>query len=478
MRNLKTNDSDVRVRPSPGKPPRLHSTHRRPSPIPVFIETLNAEERDDVRDALLVRRLNAVQQLLGQTDNLRGQDYLLALHRIMAASPEQMIDVVDRWPVGYLLERLANFPELGERVFCRLLADLLFAPSDGDGSPLRDCELRIPPQEEGRLPCLAQNGYLVFGDSECEQVIRFEAHSAASECRANKLGFPLPLHRDRSESAVKFVPFETVSKWNKPLVNAASMVLVDSPASYVRSSVDVARFHAMPLSRSLAEAHEILQMVLPQALPWVDTLIPAFVRVESTGKPGLRLSGSFGPSSPIYLSEVSDSFLHAEDILHELQHERFLLYLSKEQCFGTWDDEQHVFVSPYREDPRPLRGLHLGLHALIAVNEFRLRSLKTIPLTPARIRDMAVVHRKNLFAAMSVLQNDTPTLAGESYLSEMVNFLTGHDEAIRELATKRMLTDAVAFVREHINKVAGLEPDVRNGYAKWASIKPVDLNPK
>lgn len=71
-----------------------------------------------------------------------------------------MIDAVDRWPVGYLLERLSNFPEFGERVFCRLLADLLFAPDDGDGSPLRGCELRIPPQEEGRLPCLAQNGYL------------------------------------------------------------------------------------------------------------------------------------------------------------------------------------------------------------------------------------------------------------------------------------------------------------------------------
>ena len=477
MRNLETNDSDVCARLSRGKPPRLHSTHPRLSPIPVFVETLSAAERDDVRDSLLARRLNAVQQLLGQTDKLRAQDYLLALHRIMAASPEQMIDIVDRWPVGYLLERLSNFPELGGRVFCRLLADLLFAQGDGDGSPLRGCELRIPPEEEGRLPCLAQNGYLDFGDYEREQVIRFEAHSAAFECPADKLGFPLPLHLDKSESGVKFVPFETVSKWNKPIVNAASMVLIDSPTSHARSSVHLARFHAMPLSRSLAEAHDILQMVLPQALPWVDTLIPAFVRVASTGEPGFRLSGSFGPSSPIYLSEVSDSFLHAEDILHELQHERFLLYLSREQCFGTWDDRK-VFVSPYREDPRPLRGLHLGLHALIAVNEFRLRSLKVIPLTTARIGDMAVVHQKNLFAAMSVLQNETPTLAGECYLSEMVKVLTGHDEAIRELATKGMLSEAVGFVREHINKVAGVEPDVRNGYAKWASIKPVDLNPK
>lgn len=54
-----------------------------------------------------------------------------------------MIDAVDRWPVGYLLERLSDFPEFGERVFCGLLADLLFAPGDGDGSPLRGCELRI-----------------------------------------------------------------------------------------------------------------------------------------------------------------------------------------------------------------------------------------------------------------------------------------------------------------------------------------------
>jgi len=396
----------------------------------------------------------------------------------MVDSPERMIDFVDLWPVGFLLERLSNSPELAERVFCRLLADLLFAPSDGDGSPLRGCELRIPPQEEGRLPCLTQNGYLVFGDYECDQqqqVIRFEAHRAAFEHPSDKLRFRLPLHPDKPETGVKFVPFETTPKWNKPIVNAASMVLIETPAPHAtKSSMHLARPHAMPLRKSLGEAHEILQTVLPQVLAWVDVLIPAFVRVESSGEAGSRLSGSFGPSSPIYLSEVSDSFLHAEDILHELQHERFLLYLSKEQCFGKWDGQQ-IFVSPYREDPRPLRGLQLGLHALIAVNEFRLRSLTAIPLTPARIADMAVVHQKNLFAAMSVLQNETPTVAGERYLSEMVKVLSCHHAAIRALATKKMLVTAVGCVKEHIAKVAGREPGVQNGYVEWASLKPGDL---
>lgn len=475
MSNLVDNDSNRRARRSCGKPPKLRFTRRSLSPIPIFVETLSAEERNDVRDCLRARRLNAVQRLLGQTHKTRGQDYLLALHRIMVASPERMIDVVDRWPVGFLLERLSNSPELAERVFCRLLADLLFVPSDGDGSPLRGCSLRIPPQEEGQLPCLSQNGYLVFGDYQRhqQQVIRVYANTAAFEYPPDGLGLRLPLQPNILKNGFKFVAFETATKWNKPIVNP-SMVLIESPAPLARSSMRLAHPHTMRLSRSLAEAHEILQTVLPQVLPWVEALIPAFVRVESTGEPGVRLSGSFGPSSPIYLSEVSDSFLHAEDILHELQHERFLFYLSQEQCFGKWDDQQ-LFVSPYREDPRPLRGLHLGLHALTAVNEFRLRSLEVIPLTSARIADMAVVHQKNLFAAMSVLQNETPTPAGECYFSEMVKILSCHHEAILELATKRMLADAVGFVKEHINKIAGLQPGVRNGHVKWSSIKPADL---
>jgi HEXXH motif-containing protein len=276
------------------------------------------------------------------------------------------------------------------------------------------------------------------------------------------------------DGELKFVPFEIVSKWNKPIVNEGAMVLIESRPPHAPTSMHLARSQSMPLNRSLEEAHEILQAVLPEVLAWVDELIPAFTRVESAGEPGLRLSGSFGPSSPIYLSEVSDSFLHAEDILHELQHERFLLYLSKEQCFGKWNDQQ-IFVSPYREDPRPLRGLHLGLHALIAVNEFRLRSLEVIPLTSARIEDMVVVHQKNLFAAMSLLEHESPTPAGERYFSEILKSLSRHHEAILGLGTKRMVANAIRVVRDHINKVVGLEPGVQNGDVKWASINPVDL---
>ena len=476
MPNSQENDSPPRGRRSRGKPPRLHSSRQSVCPIPIFVETLSEEERDDVRCSLRARRVNAVQRLLRQTDKLCDQDYLLSLHRIMIASPERMINFIDRWPVGFLLERLSNSPELAERVFCRLLADLLFASSDKDGSPLRGCVLRIPPEEEGRLPCLAENGYLVFGENKREQqhVIRFEAHRAVFEHPRHRPGFPLPLHVDILDGELKFVPFETVSKWNKPIVNDGSMVLIESRPPHAPTSMHRTRPHSMPLSRSLEEAHEILQAVLPEVLAWVDELIPAFTRVESPGEPGLRLSGSFGPSSPIYLSEVSDSFLHAEDILHELQHERFLLYLSKEQCFGKWNDRQ-IFVSPYREDPRPLRGLHLGLHALIAVNELRLRSLEVIPLTSARIEDMVVVHQKNLFAAMSLLQHESPTPAGECYFSEILMSLSRHHEAILGLGTKRMVANAIRVVRDHINKVVGLEPGVQNGDVKWASINPVDL---
>ena len=46
---------------------------------------------------------------------------------------------------------------------------------------------------------------------------------------------------------------------------------------------------------------------------------------DSSGKDA-RSSGSYEPGSPVILSRVADSLCHAEDVVHELQHHRLLLF--------------------------------------------------------------------------------------------------------------------------------------------------------
>ena len=98
---------------------------------------------------------------------------------------------------------------------------------------------------------------------------------------------------------------------------------------------------------------------------------------------------------------MADSLCHAEDVVHEVQHHRLLLFAS-ETHFKTWNDLRQIYVSPYRPDPRPLRGLYIGLHAFLAVNKLKKRLLEEGGAPENLIPEVIDTHYKNLFVFRTI----------------------------------------------------------------------------
>jgi hypothetical protein len=194
---------------------------------------------------------------------------------------------------------------------------------------------------------------------------------------------------------------------------------------------------APPAAESLAAAYAFLDQIWPEVLPWAAALVPAYLDLGEPPSRDCHTSGSYGTGYPIFVTRVYDAFLHAEDVLHEVQHCR-LFMLDGAGLFRSWRDERTRFVSPYRPDPRPLRGLVLGLHAFLAVNRLRLlaaeRGLR--PLDAPRTRPLFKAHRANLFVFRTLVEDHQVLPAGAALVASMANELVAQDRAIEELAPR------------------------------------------
>ena len=76
----------------------------------------------------------------------------------------------------------------------------------------------------------------------------------------------------------------------------------------------------------------------------------------------------------ICLSHAEDPLLQAETLIHEFCHQKMNQLLAAEPILLPGQGGQ-VFYSPWREDPRRLRGLLLGAHAFLNVAGYLERSL-------------------------------------------------------------------------------------------------------
>jgi HEXXH motif-containing protein len=203
------------------------------------------------------------------------------------------------------------------------------------------------------------------------------------------------------------------------------------------------------LAVSLSRAHDVLTRVWPDTAAWVRLLVPAVMRVRQSRGRGIRLSGSFGPGYPIYLSETAHPQSHAEDLVHELQHLRFHLW----RATVGWPPPARAaarFVSPFRPDLRPLLGVHLGLHAFLTVNDLRLHGLRHSPLSPAGVADTAAIHQRNLFAFATISAYEVPSPVGDRYLDAVAARLANQHDAITRLSTRADRQRAERALATHI----------------------------
>ena len=200
-----------------------------------------------------------------------------------------------------------------------------------------------------------------------------------------------------------------------------------------------------------AKAH--LKTLWPEVISWIDVLVPGFVYLGVPPGPNQTLSSSYGSGSPICLSTVDHAFQQAENLAHELQHERLSLFLEPDDM-PFWGDAEQCFVSPYRSDPRPLRGLFLGVHAFVAVNELRLRALAQEVDVPQKHTHLIDSHYLNLFAYRTLIEHGTYRNNGRRWISEIAEALSSQHTRIEGLATTEQISRAQRQVAAHRDEVS------------------------
>lgn len=192
-------------------------------------------------------------------------------------------------------------------------------------------------------------------------------------------------------------------------------------------------FRPLTLAESLEGAHRLLQEIWPAEIAWAKVLVPAFVDLGGPPSPVVHRSETYGANSPIFLSKADVPLTHAMDVVHELQHIRLNLLLPA-TAFGGWNDRRQRFISPYRKDPRPSRGLVLGLHAFVAVNEVGLRAARSAGFTEGLAKSMFQTHRMNLFTFRTLLEHEELEEPGRRLLSEIAAALAAQHAEIEAAA--------------------------------------------
>jgi hypothetical protein len=180
-------------------------------------------------------------------------------------------------------------------------------------------------------------------------------------------------------------------------------------------------------ARQLAEAYATITQIAPEITDWIGAVVPLVCWLGPCGSDGTSRSESYSPGGPIFLSSALTAWDLAENLVHETQHHRFHLWALAEP-FASITSSRAEYVSPWRQDVRPLYGLHLGLHAFLMVNILRLRF--GLAENPALIDRFAQTHASNLFAFGTIVDFDEPTALGRDYLQGCARVLSEHDTAL------------------------------------------------
>jgi len=354
--------------------------------------------------------------------------FFRGLEAIAQEAGNGVLEFIDRWPVSYFVSR--NYEDDGkeELAYGRLATDLLCSKLPNGASPLAGLTFATPLERDGSLLVLGRGGRLLIDG------LRNSGGCLVWSCSANKANITdvsdalggveieLPLQASDAPFA-RFSRNAVANGFEIPILDHGAEVLLTrgySPDREDTSPSDSAAIEKpLSVSDSLSMAHAALAAVWPEVIPWARALVPAVADMGPREAGSPRLSGSFGPGEPIYLTQVSNPLLHAEDLIHEVQHLRFALAVRAEDWFGRWNEQEQTFISPYRPDPRPIAGIHIGLHAFVAVTELGLRMIDQPYLGQVSLNWLYDTHLRNLFAFHTIAKHERLSNDGKSYYREL-----------------------------------------------------------
>lgn len=377
------------------------------------------------------------------------------------------------WAVALALRNVFLAPR-SEAAFQPLLSELLFVADKSGKSLLNELSFNLHTDTDGSIHipgaavCLRWTGntpssiHWRCGRRSAEVTDPLSGRSAT---------IPLPLTSAQAESVVAVAPYPRIPRLDIAVLSrtAAEACGLGTLPSYPPNSSS-----ALTLVDSVDAASRLLGRIWPERLAWTKALASALIDLGVTDGDNHRLSGSFEPGMPIYFSRVNEPFSHAEDLVHEVQHLRFPLTVPAQEWFGRWTDLACDYTSPYRSDPRPLQGVHLGLHAFVAVTELRLRTLDLGLQAPFSMRDLVDTHLRNLYACATVLAHEKISAEGRRYYRDIAERLSEQDRRIRNcLAPAGQNVDAEALRSTFITERWAHR--TLNAAIEFGAQQPVDL---
>jgi HEXXH motif-containing protein len=433
----------------------------------LFPDALSPADADVLTARIREHRMHRLGTLLSRlasgssapTDRADGalDAFVAGLGALCRDSGSAATELVDQWQTSFFASRVVHHCTPLSLAADRLTPSLLTARLPDGSSPLAGTSFATCTDAVGAVHVpAAQARIRLRGMADPFTALTWNCAREAAVVRRTDgyaVELDLPLSRAVGAGQVDVLPYERVRAWDVPIIPDASRVLgldQDGAAPLPKPSG-----HAfLSLAESLEGGAEIIEQVWPDVGGWVSALVPAFADLGAPQDVARRRSGSFGPGIPICLSRVVDARFHAEDVVHELQHQRFELFIPADEYFGTWSDTSAVFASPYRTDPRPLQGIHLGIHAFTAVNHFRLRYAASLGVTDALVGDMLDTHVRNVFALRTVLDHETLSDDARSYYDEIRVNLVEQERSMVDTAPRGAVLRALEQLRRHLEPLA------------------------
>jgi hypothetical protein len=407
--------------------------------------------------------------------------YLSELVSLSKQAPERFWQFLDFWATPFCISRLAYTDAVhdeGHRdhIINNLSAILLLERLQNGGPADAPATYVTRADEFARVAGLARLSWVKFQDeSFAGRAVEWRCSPGAASVwleGKDEAEFTLPIPA-QSNRFVEVIPFANPMAGRFPILGEP--VLFGKPVNrFMGAYENTGRIEAspLPLEESLAQAQDTLGEVWPEALEWRDLFIPAFVDL---GVPPnrMRLSTSYETGSPVFLGRVDDPFFHAEDLVHEIQHHRLFLFADPRN-FKSWRDERQNYISAYRHDPRPLRGLIAGLHAFLTVNELRRKAMERQQGREGLRAQMTVLHYENMFTFRSVVEHEEFGEVGRALFEQMAGTLAEHHSLVTTWTTPEAERVTDARIAGHVALVQGeavkLNVEMKNAspaYRNW-----------
>jgi HEXXH motif-containing protein len=461
-------------------------------PEPILSVPLDVDARSRLADELASRRAGILRSaLMSSCDDLSPERkaavdaYFVALRALLIDAPQQGVAHVTHWaPSFYLLYLLS--PNTADDAVAQAASNLfamLLCESVADGaSPLSGLRFRTRCNAAGELHVFSRAAAVRLGGlAQPHAELEWEcgAHAARVHDAANpsdSVEVALPLREDNS--SIVWRRFERAPGFNVPILDDPWVAVMRHSAAPClstrkREEGDDASEPFLSLRESLGAAYEILTDLLPEVLSWLELFVPAIVEVPVPHAPGARSSGSRLPGTPIHLSCVQDAFGHAEDLIHELQHARYQFLSPLDRYFAAFrGTRRETFVSPYRTDLRPLAGIHLGLHAFLAVTRLRLRAHAAGRVDAAFVRGTLRLHRMNVFSYRTIVGHEQFSPEGLQVLDKMAEALWEQHQAIETMTPPPMVASVETELAAHRARVLTNGTTPENGDVDFSAMRP------